>query len=244
MMMRQPKEMDDKEIKEIKEPQDVADFLLNASLYEQFSFVGGIRGKVDMCRILDFYCCSSECKKDATHKRTITRDYNSKREQGVLNLNMVIFKCSRCGAESVFYLEYAEVDALDSIVAVEKVGQYPSLATLTQQGIQKYRKTLDGIDFQELNRAIGLHAHGVGVGSFVYLRRIFERLINKAMDECIADGDKTEDDFKTKMTEKIDLLKAYVPEFVYEERNTFYSIVSKGIHDLSEDECKKLFPAL
>ena len=41
-------------------------------------------------------------------------------------------------------------------------------------------------DLKELRKAIGLHAQGIGVGAFVYVRRIFERLIDKAKELAIA----------------------------------------------------------
>ena len=41
--------------------------------------------------------------------------------------------------------------------------------------IKQYDKELRKPDLKEFTRAIGLAANGVGIGSFVYLRRIFER---------------------------------------------------------------------
>ena len=37
---------------------------------------------------------------------------------------------------------------------------------------------------REFTKAIGLAANGVGIGSFVYLRRIFENLVFQAFDEA------------------------------------------------------------
>ena len=47
----------------------------------------------------------------------------------------------------------------------------------------KYRSVLKGENWNELYKAIGLAAHGEGIGSFVYLRRVFERLINSRFEE-------------------------------------------------------------
>ncbi len=55
-------------------------------------------------------------------------------------------------------------------MTIEKVGQYPSLATIANDEVSQYRKDMNPIDAQEFHKAIGLAAHGVGVGSFVYLR--------------------------------------------------------------------------
>lgn len=66
-----------------------------------------------------------------------------------------------------------------------KVGQFPPLADLTREDTKKYRKILSKDDYSDLNRAIGLNSHGVGAGSLIYLRRVFENLIKKAYDKSI-----------------------------------------------------------
>ena len=58
-----------------------------------------------------------------------------------------------------------------------KIGQYPSVADLSESQIGQYRKLLGNEKYRELARAIGLKSHGVEVGAFIYLRRIFEDLI-------------------------------------------------------------------
>ena len=42
--------------------------------------------------------------------------------------------------------------------------------------IAKYKAVL-GTQYREFSKAIGLFAHGIGIGSFVYLRRIIENLV-------------------------------------------------------------------
>ncbi|WP_333805425.1 hypothetical protein [Sulfurospirillum sp.] len=87
-------------------------------------------------------------------------------------------------------------------------------------------------------------SHSVGVGSFVYLRRIFEDFIFQARDKAIEDKAITEDDFIHKrMDERIELLSNYLPKTLVEHK-TYYSIVSKGIHELTENECLKYFDTL
>jgi len=36
----------------------------------------------------------------------------------------------------------------------------------------------------ELSTAIGLYSHGVGIGSLIYLRRVFEFLIDEAYNKA------------------------------------------------------------
>jgi hypothetical protein len=62
--------------------------------------------------------------------------------------------------------------------SVQKIGQYPSYATVAQGYIKTHRKLLSKPG-EELTKAIGLAAHDAGIGAFTYIRRIFERLIRK-----------------------------------------------------------------
>jgi hypothetical protein len=121
-----------------------------------------------------------------------------------------------------------------------KIGQYPSIADMQILANEKYKKNL-GKKYTELNKAIGLNAHGVGIGSFVYLRRIFETLIEEAFNSNSGSINMSASDFQTKrMGEKIKILKSFLPLFLV-ENSSLYSILSKGIHSLTEEECKKYF---
>lgn len=125
-----------------------------------------------------------------------------------------------------------------------KIGQNPSLADIEIRNIQKY-KLLDENIYQELNRAVGLSSHGIGVGSFVYLRRIIERhivypILQKLLESQIITQDNVlNSDFKG----KIELAKNDLPQFLVENKK-IYSILSKGIHELEEQECRDFFPIL
>jgi hypothetical protein len=124
---------------------------------------------------------------------------------------------------------------------MQKVGQYPSVADLHSAKIKRYRKVLSPEDYRELNRAVGLAAHGVGIGAFVYLRRMFERLIEEAHQIARKDLAWDEEHFlRSRMPEKIVLLASHLPDFLLENKS-LYSILSQGLHDLSEDECLQFF---
>lgn len=45
------------------------------------------------------------------------------------------------------------------------------------------------------------------------------------------------------MKEKIEMLKESIPEFLVSNK-ALYSILSKGIHELSENECLEMFPVM
>jgi hypothetical protein len=122
-----------------------------------------------------------------------------------------------------------------------KIGQYPSFADLATSEIEKYRKILRNY-YLEFRKAIGLAAHDVGIGAFVYLRRIFESLIEEKHQEAMNLSGWDEDIYtRSRMDEKISLLKKLLPEVLVDNK-VIYFILSKGIHELSEKECLAVFP--
>jgi hypothetical protein len=125
-----------------------------------------------------------------------------------------------------------------------KIGQFPSVADFHLYEVKQYKKLLSNEKLREFTRAIGLAANGVGIGSFVYLRRIFEHLIQEAYKQAVSDKSITESDFQTsRMDQKIDLLDTYLPDFL-KENKALYSILSLGIHELDEKTCLAYFDTL
>lgn len=124
----------------------------------------------------------------------------------------------------------------------QKIGQYPSIASLAKNKFKRYRKILGEQQLKELNTAVGLESHGVGIGAFVYLRRLFENLIAEAHEiQRKLSGWNESDYLKSRMDEKINILKDNLPSKLVEIRS-MYGILSKGIHELSEEECLRHFP--
>ena len=127
---------------------------------------------------------------------------------------------------------------------MRKIGQYPSVADLTFPELDAYKKDISDEERKELRRAIGLYAQGIGVGSYVYLRRVFERIIDKAKDYAIDDQKLNLDDYqKAKMDQKIQMLRGYLPTILTENKG-IYGIISKGIHELAEEDCIEYFPIM
>ncbi|MBL4648803.1 MAG: hypothetical protein JKY03_03660, partial [Aureispira sp.] len=82
------------------------------------------------------------------------------------------------------------------------------------------------------------------IGSYVYLRRIFEYLINQAYEKAKKEGTVKESDYMAvRVDERIELLKGYLPEFLVKNKS-MYSILSLGIHELDEAKCLAHFPTL
>lgn len=146
------------------------------------------------------------------------------------------FTCSRDKDHRSCFVFHAHEGIL------QKIGQYPSIADLVTPNLQRYRQVLGNEGFRELTRAVGLVSHGVGIGAFVYLRRIFESLIEKARMVAVSEPCWDDSAFVTAhMDEKILFLKEHLPDFLVESRQ-LYGIMSVGVHKLTEDECLKAFP--
>ena len=82
---------------------------------------------------------------------------------------------------------------------LQKIGQFPSLADIAIDESKTYRTVLTPEDSSQFHKAIGLAAHGVGIGSFVYLRRIFERLVISRFAEFKTVEGWADDDFPNRM---------------------------------------------
>lgn len=122
---------------------------------------------------------------------------------------------------------------------VVKIGQYPSIADLEKSTIDDYKKILPNDRIKEYKKALGLVSHGVATGAMAYLRRVFEHLLEEAHQEAICNNSNFDTDtgyVAKRVHEKIELLRLHIPQFMYDQRNTIYGIVSKGIHELSEEE--------
>ena len=111
--------------------------------------------------------------------------------------------------------------------------------------INSYDKVLDKEKLREFTRGIGLAAHGIGIGSFVYLRRIIEFFIEEAHQVAIKDQSWKDEPayLNLKVGQRIESLKSFLPPILVEARKV-YSILSKGIHELTEKECLDYFQPL
>ena len=144
-----------------------------------------------------------------------------------------------CSMNEEHHLDYIVLATDNSMM---KIGQYPSIADMTFPELDAYKHVISKEDRKELGTAIGLFASGVGAGSYVYLRRILERLVYQAK-EAAADTIDSEMFEQARVAEKIKMLEGYLPDILV-KNTTIYGILSKGIHELSEEECRKYFPVV
>jgi hypothetical protein len=186
---------------------------------------------------VDLNC--TRCAKDTAFNSNMNYNDVQKLRSGFphVGFNGEVFKqvilfCSRCGRVATFFLRLTK----DSIT---KVGQYPTVADMVSIELKRFKNLL-GEDYAELTKAVGLASHGIGIGAYVYLRRIFERLIIDAHEAHSAIHGPLPNFQTLRMEERIFALQEWLPEALVSNRG-LYGILSKGIHELTESECKAYF---
>lgn len=247
------------------------DFLLQTPLYETFTVIGfeawDVIALMYFKDTLDCYC--PECGNNATfkgitpvaagdHVRNVKVEF-ARKAQGlqlaVPTLEVgpfkVILQCTRNSAHFQYYFFLIKDSRFEhinkrvvNILSIVKIGQYPSYGDLNLFSIKKYGSVLGKTLLRELSRAISLASHDVGVGSYVYLRRVFEALIEDAHQAAKKEKKWSEKKYiKSRMAERIKMMKKHLPIFLV-ENPTMYSLLSKGIHELSEQDCLDHFQTL
>lgn len=127
---------------------------------------------------------------------------------------------------------------------VTKIGQYPSLASKEELEIQKY-KSLKVIKkyYIELVRSVNAYSQHMGIASFVYLRRIYEHMVEKEYAKLPDTIKKSNASFDEKM-KAVDNKMHIIPPELDSQKSKIYSVLSKGIHEYEEDECYELYPMM
>ncbi len=144
---------------------------------------------------------------------------------------------------------WRDFDKLKTCLIMEKVGQYPSMADIQMFDVEKYKTVLNKEQFREFKMAIGLYSSGVGCGSFVYLRRIFEGLVREEELEASKSDDWNYEEYRSRdFNKKIAYLESLGHKIIPDELNNIktriYGVLSKGVHSSSDQECIELFPIM
>jgi hypothetical protein len=115
-----------------------------------------------------------QCRKESTFRASGTRGAGTPVFETIPETtHHVRLHCARVGKHELDF--YISKQAL----TLQRIGQTPSFADIAQDESKTYARILSREAASELHKAIGLAAHGAAIGAFVYLRRIFESLINE-----------------------------------------------------------------
>ena len=218
-------------------------FLTEAVLYKKYNKDEISGNVITSNEPIDLFC--SKCGALSTFSRihphyygtpaTPTNRVVEAKPKPVDKVETIDFACARNKDHVVYFIIRVEENS------VFKIGEYPSGADRYFSEFAKYQKELEGYT-SELRTAVQLHTHGFGVGSFVYLRRVFEKVINYVAIR--KHGDDPKWSFEKWRSEKIDdrikQLKDDLPEFL-SSNPKLYSVLSKGVHQWDDGECLEYF---
>jgi hypothetical protein len=124
---------------------------------------------------------------------------------------------------------------------LEKIGQTPSFADLSFPESKRFAKLLGEEKYAEYHKGLGLFAHGANIGAFVYLRRVFEYLVEAAHQAEVGTTTWDEDAYRhSKMEARIRMLSHRLPATLVDNASV-YGILSVGVHELTEHQCGAYF---
>lgn len=182
------------------------------------------------------------------HSRSITAASLSAASRGNLRVDdpfaiSTFSKTVRCTRDDRHSIT-SHFQVADDCVYIQKIGQYPSVADVLKGDIRELAPELGRDRAREFNLAITAAAHGVGIGAHVYLRRIFESLVEEAHQRARANDGWNEEVYeKARMVDKVAMLRSELPAFLAEHPQ-LYSVLSIHLHALSEEVARQNFEKL
>lgn len=150
-----------------------------------------------------------------------------------------LYALAECGHQLIIDFRIIDNDT------VEKIGQFPSIYDVNENINNKYFLDLLDKEYRSYyTKACSLYSFNSCIGAMTYLRRIFEKLL---LDTFLKNYDaKDLGEFKKKrMEDKVKDLKDYLPTLLQEQGFCeIYSLISDGVHNLTEEQCQKRFNIL
>lgn len=126
------------------------------------------------------------------------------------------------------------IELTNGKLIVRKVGQNPSMLTVKGFDFDKYKKQLDELNaYEDYKKADLSNADHFYVGAYAYLRRIFEKMVNKYLD-----GQELKDNH---MDTKISAIKEKFDPRIQKLLKNLYEILSVSIHELDEEQSKEYY---
>lgn len=147
------------------------------------------------------------------------------------------YHCKCTNKDEHRYLMMISIELKNGNFIVRKIGQNPSMITVKEFDFDKYKKILDRLNaYDDYKKADLSNAEQFYVGSYAYLRRIFEKMIYYYLGD-----DKIEDDH---MDKKIEAVKEEFDPRVRKLLKNLYGILSVSIHELDEEQSKEYYEYL
>lgn len=125
-------------------------------------------------------------------------------------------------------------------IEIRKIGQKPLNTDLKESRSNEYKKILDIYDsFEDYRHYEQCASRNLLAGACTYLRRVLEKMVNNKL-EALGVG-KCTDVFDAKFEEKLKMVKDQFDEDVRDSIKNSWRLLSKGIHELNNDEIKDFY---
>ena len=150
------------------------------------------------------------------------------------------FSCTNNDEFHNYFMKLAILFSKEKVVVI-KIGQFPENSSLGKFNAEEFKSELrkldDGyIDYKNSEKSF---RHGLYVGAYDYLRRVYEKMINYYISKC---GVTLSDNCSAK--DKIKSIKHCFDKRIQEYLYPFYQALSAGIHVMPEEECKENYAEL
>ena len=146
------------------------------------------------------------------------------------------FKCTN-EPDTHIYRMYLLVSKKGNVFSLTKIGQHPSIIDIHGFDFDCYRKQLESYKaYDDFRKAELCNVDGFSAGAYTYLRRVFEKMLNKYCEGVKLEDNRTETKIKT--------CEGSFDIRVRKLLKRLYKILSKGIHQLSDEESKNYYEYL
>lgn len=151
---------------------------------------------------------------------------------GIILYIEYFFSCTNDNSHK--YMMMISIEFNDGTFVVRKIGQNPSMLTVKGFDFDKYKKQLEELNaYEDYKKADLSNADHFYVGAYAYLRRIFEKMVNKYLD-----GQELKDNH---MDTKINTIKDRFDPRIQKLLKNLYEILSVSIHELDEEQSKEYY---
>ena len=149
--------------------------------------------------------------------------------------NSVMMYCGECPeCEEKHFAVFVLTDK-----GYESIGFYPGIFARIEE-VDKYSNCLDEKQRENLVMAIRSNRLGMSVGSFAYIRRLLESLVEKVLIENTIHVD-SHDQFKDLLC-KAEKVTPLFPDELSDTKTGLYSFLSEGVHKWTDEECAQYYP--
>lgn len=153
-------------------------------------------------------------------------------------IQTLCYQCPNCRNRLIYIFLYRNKEVI-------KIGQFPSLYDISRDDLKQYQKNKLIINnFDEIYKADICASTGYFVASYTYIRRVFEVLLKSVFDLNRENMGLSEEAFKKLHADKkLEKIKPFlaIEDGIY---IPLYSLLSEGIHALTEEECGKNYTLL